>query len=295
MDWRYVKASLFFSPLLILAIVGEIYVRHIPNAARDKHTFLTHHAVDVDVLILGSSHTYYGIAPHILSKHAYSAAQVSQTLRYDDWILHHYDFQNLKCVIQPISDFTFYENLEGGKEWYLANRYRLYMDCEIHSRLSVYNWEITAFPVFIEKLKGLWQTPRLRWNSYGQGLEYTLANRQKKWDNGASRAANNRYTDFGNAEENMSHLQNIANFCHQHRVRLLLITTPLRPSYRQSQDARQVADTRERVQLFLRSNPEVRYLDFSTSPQFTASDFYDSDHLNTVGAEKLSLLLANEL
>ena len=32
----------------------------------------------------------------------------------------------------------------------------------------------------------------------------------------------------------------------------------------------------------------VRFLDFSADPSFTANDFFDSDHLNTLGAVKLS-------
>lgn len=287
----YLRASLFFLLLLIPVAAGEAYVRSLPNASKAKHAFLTAHSSEVDVLILGSSHTYYGICPEVLSPHAYSAAQVSQTLRYDDWLLHHYPFPSLKYVVLPISDFSLYENLEDGAEWYLANRYRLYMDCDIHSRLSVYDWEFTAFPVFLEKMKSLWQPPKMHWSNYGQGLEYTLEKRSTDWDNGAERAAHNRYTDFSAAAENMAHLQSIAQFCKQHHARLLLITTPLRPSYRRAQSPRQLADTRNRLRHFLRHNPEAVYHDFSADSRFDENDFYDSDHLNTRGARKLSLLL----
>lgn len=284
---------LLFAAILLLPLsAGESYIRSVPNPSKAKHAHMKAHSKEIDVLILGSSHTYYGIAPERISKRAYSLAQVSQTLRYDDFLLHHYPMPNLRMVVLPISDFSLYEELEDGKEWYLANRYRLYMDCNIHPHLSVYDWEITSFPTYCEKLKQLWQPPHMHWSAYGQGLEYTLAHRPTNWDNGEERAANNTYTDLSRATNGISHLESIARFCESNHVRLILLSTPLRPSYRQHQNADQLADTHSRIQQFLQRHPQTTYLDFRASPQFSANDFYDSDHLNTQGAQKLSLLVA---
>lgn len=282
---------LFLFLLLVPLAAGEVYVRSLPNPAKSKHAFLSSRSRTVDVLVLGSSHTYYGICPELLSPHAYSAAQVSQTLRYDAWVLHHYPFDALSTVVQPVSDFSFYEELEDGPEWYLANRYRLYMDCDIHPRCSVYDWEVTAFPVFCEKLKSLWQSPRMRWSGCGQGLEYTVERKAADWDNGETRAAVNRYDDFARAAANERHLCRMAEYCRRRGVRLLLVSTPLRPSYRAHQSAAQLADTQARLRRLLRHYPEVVYVDFRADGRFTASDFYDSDHLSLTGARKFTRLL----
>lgn len=281
-----------FALLLLLPLAaGEVYVRHLPNPSKSKHAFLKAHSREVEVLVLGSSHTYYGICPERLSPHAYSAAQVSQTLRYDHYLLHHYPFDRLKTVVQPISDFTFYEELEGGAEWYLANRYRLYMDCDLHSPFSVYNWEVTAFPVFCEKLKSLWQPPKMYWSDYGQGLEYTLEKREKNWNNGESRAATNHYSDFSGASENETFLKQIADFCRERNVQLILLSTPLSADYRAHQDPKQVNDMHRRVAELQQRYPETVYLDLAADLRFTDTDFYDADHLNTQGAEKLSAIV----
>lgn len=285
------RSGLFFLLLLVPLAAGEVYVRSLPNPAKSKHAFLSARSRTVDVLVLGSSHTYYGICPELLGAHACSAAQVSQTLRYDDWVLHRYPFDNLRTVVQPISDFTLYEQLEDGDEWYLANRYRLYMDCDIHPRGSVYDWEVTAFPVFCEKLKTLWQPSRMRWSGRGQGLEYTVGNKAADWDNGEKRAAVNRYDDFSRAAENERHLRRMAEYCRRRGVRLLLVSTPLRPSYRAHQSVAQLADTQRRIRRLLRQYPEVVYVDFRADNRFEASDFYDADHLSLTGARKFTLLL----
>ena len=39
------------------------------------------------------------------------------------------------------------------------------------------------------------------------------------------------------------------------------------------------------------SNPGVEYVNLIDDPRFTPEDFFDSDHLNGRGAEKLSRLL----
>lgn len=288
--WRdgALRAGLFFSLLLLPLVCGECFIRRQPNASKAKHEYLLHHSREVDVLVLGSSHTYYGIAPELLSPKAYSAAQVSQTLRYDEYLLHHYPFDHLKWVIMPISDFSLYEELEDGASWYLASRYRIYMDCDIHSRLSVYGWEMTAFRSYCSKLRQLWEKPHMQWSQWGQGLEYTVENKPTDWDNGEKRAAQNAYTDFSHAPEAMAHLESISRFCRAHHARMLLVSTPLRESYRQHQRADQRADTELHISRFLLQHPQCRYLDFSQDTTFTADDFYDSDHLTTRGADKLT-------
>ena len=289
--WRggVLRACLFLGLMLLPLLAGECFIRHQPNASKAKHEYLMQHSREVDVLVLGSSHTYYGIKPQLLSAKAYSAAQVSQTLTYDDYLLHHYPFDQLKWVIVPISDFSLYEEIESSSSWFLANRYRIYMDCDIHSRLSVYGWELTAFRSYCEKLRQLWETPHMQWSPWGQGLEYTVENKASDWDNGELRAAQNAYTDFSHAPEAIRHLEHMANLCAARRARLLLVSTPLRESYRHHQHPAQLDDTHRHISRFLHHHPQCLYLDFRQDPTFTADDFYDSDHLTTQGAAKLTL------
>lgn len=294
----HIARFVLFAILILLPLgVGEIYVRSLPNPTKSKHAHLMAKSREIEVLILGNSHTYYGINPAILSERAYSAAQVSQTLKYDNWILGAYPFDSLQTVVLPVSDFSLYEELENGDEWYLANRYRLYMNCEIHPCLSVYGWECTAFPVFCEKLKSLWTPSRMQWSSYGQGLEYTFANRRPggDWDNGEERAKRNYYKDLGNGEKGVAYLESIARKCEKQKAVLVILQTPLRPSYLQHQNPEQVSDTQSRLRTFFKDFPQTRMLDLRADLRFEAKDFYDSDHLNTDGADKLSFILADSL
>ncbi len=286
--WRI---PLFLLLLLLPLGAAEVYVRSLPNPSKYKHAYLTRHSREVDLLVLGSSHTYYGLCPERLSPHAFSAAQVSQTLRYDDYLLRHYPFPRLRTVVLPISDFTLYEELEDTGEWYLASRYRLYMDCDLHGPLSVYGWEATAFRPFCEKLKSLWEKPKMTWSAQGQGLEYRTEARGPRWDDGATAALRNRYEDFAAGDRGVAYLESIAQYCRAHGAALWLISTPLRPSYRAAVSPAQEADTQQRLARFLRTHPEVRYIDFRAHPAFLPQDFFDADHLSLSGAQKFSDLL----
>lgn len=292
-----VKSFCFFLLLALPLCAGEIYVRSLPNPAKAKHEFLSQHSREVETLVLGSSHTYYGVSPEIIGKNAYNAAQVSQTYRYDHWVLTHYPFDRLKNVILPLSDFSFYESLEESGQWPYASRYRLYMNCDIHARLSVYDWEITAFRNYLEKLRSLWRPPRMKWSESGQGLEYTLKERPRQWENGTQRAARNRYESFdSNSRHGEPYLYLIANWCETLGVRLLIVSTPLRPDYRAAQSLEQLKDMECRLAKVLRRYPEtIVYRDYTQDERFKEEDFYDSDHLSLQGAHRFTTLLLPDL
>lgn len=294
---RFLLTTGCFALLLLLALAaGEVYVRSLPNAAKAKDAWLTRHAGQVETLILGSSHTYYGVAPELLGAHAYNAAQVSQTLRYDNFILEHYPMPRLKLVVLPVSDFTFYEDFESGRDWFLAIRYRLYMHCPYHARLSRYGFEVAAFKPFAEKLKSLWQPRRMRWSALGQGLEYSLSNRPPHWDNGEARATANHYAENACVELNEKYLASIWRRTRAHRgARLVLISTPLRPDYRAAQWPAQVRATDARVARFVATHPGTLYLDYRTDTTFGPRDFYDADHLSLEGSHHFSQRLARDI
>ena len=57
------RTFLLILPLLLLLTAAEVYLRSLPNPSRAKNAWLMAHADSVEVLILGSSHSYYGLAP----------------------------------------------------------------------------------------------------------------------------------------------------------------------------------------------------------------------------------------
>lgn len=293
---RFVKYILSFaSVVLFLLGIGEWYVEGLPNPARDKHRWMTAHADSLETLVLGDSHAFYGIRPDLLPGKAFSLALPSQTLRYDNYLLHHYTMPRLRDVVLTVSYFTLWEDFEllTGHDQEIA-RYHIYMDCDLH-RSPLYRLECVHRQSFVERLKSLYKPAQLSWDTLGWGDNYTLERRADDWDNGEERAAVNTYSDTAIVAFNIGQLREIIACCHRQGVRLTLVTTPVRPSFCAAQSAVQVARNRQVLRDILRENPEVRYLDFETDDRFGAKDFYDADHLSDIGAAKLTALLRQAL
>ena len=150
----FIRQTLTFS-IIILALItaGEAYVRSMPNPARFKHQWMLSHSQEVETLILGSSHCFYGLNPTAMGPNTFSMALPTQPYRYDWYELTHYPLPRLKNVVLPFSYQSLFEDLESEPRLrYWAVRYRLYMDCDIHSPLSIYGLECLHVASFKEKL-----------------------------------------------------------------------------------------------------------------------------------------------
>jgi len=82
-----IRTLLFSLPVLALFIVMEILLRQIPNDYLLKKKYLDNHSKEIETLILGSSHSFYGINPLYFSNNTFNASHISQSLDYDFAIL----------------------------------------------------------------------------------------------------------------------------------------------------------------------------------------------------------------
>lgn len=291
------RVAIFSFVVLVLLVSAEWYVEHLPNPSRDKHEWMSLHADEVETLLLGNSQVYYGLCPDSMGRHVFSLAQVSQTYRYDAYLLQHYAMPRLKNVILNFSYFSLWEDFEQQEESeFYAARYRIYMDCDLHPRCSKYGFEFCFLPSFREKLTALWKPGNMSWAERGNGTEYTFDNRQEDWDNGEVRARANTYPDYAFlVPQNIDYLQQMVDFCRERDVRFVLLTPPTSASFAACQDAAQTSRNRKELHRFLNSNPEVVYVDLQRDSRFTERDFFDSDHLNTDGAAKMSHIMRSYL
>lgn len=283
-------------PLLVV-VAAEAWVRAQPNAARYKHAWLADSAASVGTLVLGSSHTYYGICPETLADDAFSLALPSQTLRYDLALLRRYPLPRLHTLVVPLSYFTLHEDLETtSREPHTAARYRIYMDVDEHAAWSRYGFEAAWPAAFREKLRRALRGERMTWSRRGQGLDFRQEENEKPIDNGRERAEANTFADAGEAfRDNVRRLDEIAAWCRARGVRLVLLTTPVSEAFRRHEDATQRKAVDAACRGLLRRYPEIVRLDYSADSRFGAADFHDADHLNTRGAEKLTRLVRESL
>lgn len=289
-------STLLCCTIITTLILGEFLVRTMPNPYKVKNKWMTEHSQNINSIILGSSHTYYGVRPEYVDS-LYNLANVSQNPKYDYFMLEKYGnlCPNLKTVILPISYFTLFDkSFEDGDEWYYELYYKIYMDCPYHSGFSKYSAEMFHLSVYFGKL-GNWLLGRsnIKCDSLGWGMGYSLANKIRDIDNANSMAVVKKHTaeDWSYLEENCFYLDKIVSYCKLRNIKLILITTPAWHTYYDNLDKRQLNKMYE----VIRKIPEVKYYDYLKDKRFVEDDFYDPDHLSDIGARKFTLILKSEV
>ena len=290
-------------PIAILLGIGEYMVRQVPNSYSHKEKCIRKYHDQLETLVLGNSHSFYGIKPQLLDGSAFNLANVSQTFPYDRFLLEKYPYPKLHTVVLTVSYPSFFEQrLEEGRFWYLCSYYKIYMDCPDHSDFSYYNFEASNMDNYRKKLElYLKHSSRIDCDAYGWGTTYKLSRKDMKaWNDGSGAVeAVGRHTytwdeAVENARINFPAVKGIADFCNGKNIRLFLVTTPCTPEYNALVDQRQLKEMYVLVDSLRKTN-EFVHLDYMQDKRFAGDDFFDSDHLSVVGAEKFSKILNNDI
>ena len=298
---RFLLLTGVFAVMVIVSLViGEAVVRRVPNSYAVKESFIRSDAAadSVTVLVLGSSHNYYGVIPDSVTGYdVFNLANVSQNFEYDVRLLEQAlpYMPRLNTVIVNVSYASFWDPpFEKGREWWYEIYYRLYMDIDKYPLWSRYGMEMSKFSVFSNKIRNLLLgKPMPGCDRRGYGLDYAepLDDAERDAD-GPVAAARHRAATKEYEAYNMEWAAKLLEMCRVHGIRVILITTPVWPTYRNSLDSAQLADMHSLIgQLCKRYGAE--YYDFMASPEFGPEEFHDSDHLSASGAARLSRILSS--
>jgi hypothetical protein len=283
----------FLLPILFLGAIAEFLLRRMPNDFKIKKTYLDYHASAIQTLILGNSHAYYGINPTFLTASSFNAANVSQSLYYDLLILKKYEAKltHLSRIIIPIDYFTLFKNMEeGGESWRVKN-YNLYYDMN----------ESKDFANHTEILSGKLRVNLLRLNSYyvskvigttsdklGWGDKYKHESVPMLKESAGLAVGRHTVKDYHLLKENISILTSMIEIAKSKNIKVILITSPVHKYYYTQVNPAQIARTISEATK-LRDKFDITYVNLFRDPSFKDTDFYDGDHMNELGAKKLTL------
>ena len=284
-------------PCAVFFTVHEMMCRAIPNSYSLKNRFLSDSAQNIKVLILGSSHSYFGINPRYFDLYSFNAANVSQSFDYDKAILNKFwgKMPNLRYLIIPVSVFSPYTNLSGGIESWRERKYKAYY----HIYRGILDFSKNDFETEIGS--------RMCYEYYclhqdfshcshlGFGEAYEV-NDNKDLEKSGVVAAKRHSVDIENSkdiyEENVKHIEEIVDLARTNHVKVIFITTPAWQSYRFGVSKAQYEGMIRFTDTFVRLDPaNIVYLNMFSDSRFTEEDFFDADHMCGKGAEKLSKIL----
>ena len=279
-------------PILFFFLVLEIAIRKIPNDYQLKKEYLDQNAAEINTLIFGSSHTFYGLNPEYFSKKTFNVAYVSQSLDLDYEILNAYQskLKKLKTVIIPISYFSLFETLETDVEKWRIKNYVIYYGFEnkytFADNFETLDNHITLNVKKVVKHYAL-NKSFITASNLGWGTNFNSNN--KKAFEGDFTAKKHTVKNFDLYPENLKSLHKIIDLCKKKNVDIVFITTPTHSSYSKNLDSIQLEKTTKTISDLVKNNSNCSYFNLLKSGKFTNEDFYDSDHLNEIGAKKLSI------
>jgi hypothetical protein len=296
---KFIKNTLIFIfPILILGIGIEVLMRNIPNVYSYKKAYLDKNSRKLKVLYLGQSHTFFGINPSYSKYKSFNAAYVSQSIDLDWAILRKYQSQwdSLRYIIIPVDYFSLFSKLENGVEASRMKNYRIYYDIDPNPYSNILNkFEIFSnTPITLkEKIQDYYIRkipPSIKCSELG--YYSTLKNGKRDLIvTGKKDAELHTRADKGNFNEIFKDLKSILEFAEAKKIKVLIFTSPAYYSYVQNLDTNQLNITYRTIAELDKSHGNVTYIDLLTDSSFNSNDFYDADHLNDIGAQKLTMKL----
>lgn len=297
---RFILKIIYFCiPLIILGSVLEILVRSIPNDYALKASYLEKNSSEIETLILGSSHAYYGLNPNYFESKTFNASHISQSLDYDLEILKRFEskFKNLKDIIIPISYFSLYFNIEDGDEYWRIKNYNLYYNIKKSSSITNYSAILgNEMKVSLNRIYSYYflKKSEINCSNLGWGFGYNSNNAKNLLETGIAAAKRHTKDDLYSVEnklilkENTEILNKILEWSKKRNINVILFTPPAFNTYRNHLNSKQLKITTEKTNSICNKFNNCIYLNMINNPNFTAIDFYDADHLANIGAKKLS-------
>lgn len=283
---------LFLFPVIMLGISFELLLRNIPKVPRYKEQYLLRHSGNIEALILGNSHFFYGINPAYFKERCFNAAYLSQPLYIDLELLKKYkgNLSRLKHLVIPLS----YHSLRESR-MERPGDYIIYFDLDIPARINerfeLLNGSLRhnlsrLYGFYVDGKNEIW-CDSLGWGTHfyfpGKNDEESLEER--------GQAAAEEYTLPGqeSVKKNSEILKNIVRFAGEHNIHILFVTPPCYHTYTSRLNGEQMEEVTVTGYRLQAGNRSVSYVNLLNDESFVAGDFYDADHLNAAGAKKLTL------
>lgn len=273
------RVILFFLPVILVFAVIEVLVRHVPNDYSYKNDWLEKNSDSVEVLVLGSSHSFFGINTQYL-KGGFNAAYTSQSLKYDWAIVRKYSWKKLKVIVLPVDYLTLFYDMDDGPEPWKVRNYNIYYgfnNYNFYDNFEIFN---SSPNLNIKRIMNYYldHKSRVTVNETGSG---NGGNAAANLDSGFVAAKRHTAKTDKHFKDNLAYFDSIINF-----RKTLVITCPAYKSYYSVLDTVQLERTYEAIK-----QRNVAYHNFLKDTSFVAEDFSDPDHMSEKGAIKLTAKL----
>lgn len=297
------KLIIFSAPLLIIFSYTEFRLKHILNSYTIKKTFLENNTNKIETLTVGSSQALYGINPEYLSGTTLNLGNASQSLYFDCALVEKYvdKLSSLKHVIIPISYFSFFSDMNDGKEKIRTYAYYHFFNIKNHSFSF---WDAKNYSLI--PLLGIKRVVAVAKSNFKQlddesvatmtnkgFLPMDSANSKHRINDSLGKLRFNYHTTLikkENLTTNIEALEKLLLHLTSKNIKISFISTPTYKTYYKNFDNKILQQNDSLINVLCKKY-HCNYFNWQTDTSFIKEDFYDNDHLNKYGAAKFSKLL----
>ena len=288
-------------PTVIFVVSMEYLIRQIPNDYSYKNSYLEKHSGEIQILISGASDAFCGINPVFFPQNVFNAGHLSQPLYLDFEIFKKFQFKKLETIIFVMGyPMLFWNNLDNTPEnWRLA-KYTIYYG--FNSGSLRYNSELlnNTFRMNLKRLGRCYITKKndITCNSLGWLTSFTAVHDLN--ESGKNFAKYDTFDIFSKEitkvlDENVEVLNSFLNICDNQKITVIFLTTPTYFTFWENLNPEQLNIMIKTMNDLVIQHSNCHYLNWLSSTDFVAEDFYDATHLNETGAKKLSEKIAREI
>ena len=295
---------IFFIPFLLIVVFLEIKLSHITSSYNYKRSCLENKLDSIEVLVLGSSQMLQGIDPSCFNLYGYNLANVSQTLFYDTRLALKYidRMPKLRYVIIGISYTSLGEQLYDGIENWRDFFYCQYWDIRFPetNKYDLRNFSKTFLygPQTVLSFSKEKFNPHLisGYEENGFLRKDSFTNNPNISDSSGWDRVKHHDTEFklNRINENTDDLALLLKILTEKNITPLLLSPPLYPTYIKYRKRQTILTTSRTIDSLCHTY-HCHYFDYTNIKGFEKIDFYDNDHLNFLGAHKLSEQINKEL
>lgn len=286
---------------IVLILILERMVCFMNNDYSYKRRYMDNHASEIKTLLLGHSLAENGINPHLLGDSVFCAAQGARWIYYDVEILKRYlpKLTNLKTVIYPVKySQAFYYSFH-----YVDEFPKRYKNPSLYARqqMSFYSkfWDIDFDRMPMKLLsrsfllcnsihyKNFWSEPM----SDSIGYMPFPFEKEIGWRLQENTSTEIERNSSGQLNEFLSYLKIMSELCDDYSVKLIIVIPPFHDSYIENT----TNDGRAKLDSLLQSIKGAEYKNYMVHYEFRDDSlYYNSSHLNHVGASKFSIKLKKD-
>jgi hypothetical protein len=308
MNFFLKKGLLLFLPIFSMLVLSEAYIQTKKNTFNQKAHFLFSN-VDIEGVVLGSSHAQAGINPRLLGPKVANLAYGNQDIKLDLELLKKSITQctNIKFLVFELA-YHRLTKVNPDKYWRNALYQKYYKLEGLNGTSILSNYFLSSSNLkffksyLLENLAS--KESHVVLNQFGflendvSGIFSDLLYDELKIERTAPKRI--KLAEWSsikkeNLIQNTQYLEEIIAICSKNKIQLFLIAPPVYKTFRNEMLDEKIKLRAQFISNIKKSNPEIKWMNFEDSEYFTVRHFKNDDHLNYKGAEVFTKLLNDSL